>query len=94
MSEIAALTARVEQLTQCWKIERARAEQAEKQQADDALQYDGMLREQKREIERLRAEFARFMDICGEGSARGRPVDLIDKQDWLRARAALAEKPQ
>jgi len=42
---------------------------------------------------RLRTEFKRFLDICGEGSARGRAIDLIDKCDFARARRALENKP-
>jgi hypothetical protein len=44
------------------------------------------------EIERLQLEFKRFMSVCSEGSARGRAMDLIDKRDWERARAALELK--
>jgi hypothetical protein len=43
--------------------------------------------------ERLRAEFRRFMDVCSEGTVRGRALDLIEAQDWMRARAALEPKP-
>jgi hypothetical protein len=40
------------------------------------------------ELEWLRKEFRRFLDICGEGSSRGRAIDLIDRKDWERAVAA------
>ena len=43
----------------------------------------------RNEIGRLRTEFSRFIEICGEGSSRGRAVDLIAKRDLERARKAL-----
>jgi len=54
--------------------------------------YAAGRKEAAAEIERLTAEFKRFMDVCAEGTARGRAMDLIEARDWKRALRALEGK--
>jgi len=71
---------------------RASSAEAEREVQREAREKAGKeLAAAREEIAETRVEFLRFLSVCAEGGRNGRPMDLIPKVEWERARAFLKE---